>query len=83
MSVLNINSVYSYIVSLDKSQVNLLIQKLRLQGVSVKMIIPYIYPDAPNIKHLFFVFDGSEEQVPYYLLPESTMRMLCKELSIL
>ena len=72
----DINTVYEKYMQLNKKERKRLLDSLHIQGIDIEKIEPYIYSEAPGIKHLFFYLKGRKEAVPYYLLEENTWRAI-------
>lgn len=72
----NINTVYEKYMQLNKKERKRLLDSLHIHGIDIKKIEPYVYSEAPGIKHLFFYFRGRKEAVPYYLLEENIWRTI-------
>lgn len=39
-----------------------------LSDLQITNIECYFYPEVPDIKHVFFYFDGEKDAVPYFML---------------
>ncbi len=80
MKSYDIDTLYQKYKSLNKRQRVRLLSRLQAQGIAIVRIQPYVYPEAPGIKHLFFYFEGSREAVPYFLLESSVWQAVQREL---
>ena len=49
----NINTVYEKYMQLNKKERKRLLDSLHIHGIDIKKIEPYVYSEAPGIKHLF------------------------------
>ena len=63
--------LYIYLKSLSSTEMRQLISDLRMQGIPIKSIRPYSYPELPEAFHIFFRFDDSDEELDYFQLPAS------------
>lgn len=63
--------LYIYLKSLSKAEMRQLISDLRTQGIPVKSIRPYAYPEMPKAFHILFSFDDSNEELDYFQLSPS------------
>lgn len=59
----DINTVYEKYMQLNKKERKRLLDSLHIQGIDIEKIEPYVYLEAPGIKHLFFYFKGRREAV--------------------
>lgn len=73
----NINSVYEAYKSLGRAQRRQLVADLCAQGIRLRRIEAYTYPEAPGIKHLFFYFEHQKEAVPYFMLEPDIWKTVC------
>ena len=71
MKTYDIDTLYQKYKSLNKRQRVRLLSRLQARGIAIVRIQPYAYSEAPDIRHLFFYFEGSPEAVPYFLLEPS------------
>jgi len=58
-----------------------LISRLQSRGISIRAIRPYAYPEMPQAFHIFFLFDGSNEELDYFQLEPDVLDAVCRELS--
>lgn len=68
--------LYIYLKSLSSSEMSRLISDLRTQGIPVKSIRPYSYPEMPGAFHIYFCFDDSEEELDYFQLPTTVYQQI-------
>ena len=61
--------LYLYLKSLSKAEMRQLISDMRMQGIPIKSIRPYSYPELPQAFHIFFRLDDSEQDLDYFQLP--------------
>lgn len=73
MKKFDINKVYNAYIGLNAKQRKDLIEQLNLLGIPVTKIEAYTYPEAPDIKHLFFYLKRNKQPVPYFLLEEEQL----------
>lgn len=52
----DINTVYEKYMQLNKKERKRLLDSLHIHGIDIEKIEPYVYSEAPGIKHLFFYF---------------------------
>lgn len=72
----NIRQIYELLNSLSRHQVEELISRLRSRGISIKSLRPYAYPEMPLAFHIFFLFDGSNEELDYFQLQPDMLQQI-------
>lgn len=77
----NIRQIYELLNSLSRHQMDELISRLQSRGISIRAIRPYAYPEMPQAFHIFFLFDGSNEELDYFQLEPDVLDAVCRELS--
>ncbi len=73
--------IYNHLSSLSHHQMDELISRLQSRGISIRAIRPYAYPEMPQAFHIFFLFDGSNEELDYFQLEPDVLDAVCRELS--
>ena len=73
--------IYKRLSSLSRHQMDELISRLQSRGISIRAIRPYTYPEMPQAFHIFFLFDGSNEELDYFQLEPDVLDAVCRELS--
>ena len=73
--------IYKHLSSLSHHQMDELISRLQSRGISIRAIRPYAYPEMPQAFHIFFLFDGSNEELDYFQLEPEVLDAVCRELS--
>ena len=73
--------IYKHLSSLSRHQMDELISRLQSRGISIRAIRPYAYPEMPQAFHIFFLFDGSNEELDYFQLEPDVLDAVCRELS--
>ena len=73
--------IYKHLSSLSRHQMDELISHLQSRGISIRAIRPYAYPEMPQAFHIFFLFDGSNEELDYFQLEPNVLDAVCRELS--
>lgn len=73
--------IYKRLSSLSRHQMDELISRLQSRGISIRAIRPYAYPEMPQAFHIFFLFDGSNEELDYFQLEPDVLDAVCRELS--
>lgn len=73
--------IYKHLSSLSRHQMDELISRLQSSGISIRAIRPYAYPEMPQAFHIFFLFDGSNEELDYFQLEPDVLDAVCRELS--
>lgn len=73
--------IYNHLSSLSRHQMDELISRLQSRGISIRAIRPYAYPEMPQAFHIFFLFDGSNEELDYFQLEPDVLDAVCRELS--
>ena len=73
--------IYKHLSSLSRHQMDELISRLQSGGISIRAIRPYTYPEMPQAFHIFFLFDGSNEELDYFQLEPDVLDAVCRELS--
>lgn len=73
--------IYKHLSSLSRHQMDELISHLQSRGISIRAIRPYAYPEMPQAFHIFFLFDGSNEELDYFQLEPDVLDAVCRELS--
>ena len=73
--------IYKHLSSLSRHQMDELISRLQSRGISIRAIRPYTYPEMPQAFHIFFLFDGSNEELDYFHLEPDVLDAVCRELS--
>lgn len=73
--------IYKRLSSLSRHQMDELISRLQSRGISIRAIRPYAYPEMPLAFHIFFLFDGSNEELDYFQLEPDVLDAVCRELS--
>ena len=73
--------IYKHLSSLSPHQMDELISRLQSRGISIRAIRPYSYPEMPQAFHIFFLFDGSNEELDYFQLEPDVLDAVCRELS--
>ncbi len=73
--------IYKRLSSLSHHQMDELISRLHSRGISIRAIRPYAYPEMPQAFHIFFLFDGSNEELDYFQLEPDVLDAVCRELS--
>ena len=73
--------IYKHLSSLSRHQMDELISRLQSRGISIRAIRPYTYPEMPQVFHIFFLFDGSNEELDYFQLEPDVLDAVCRELS--
>lgn len=71
----DIQTLHARLSSLTARQRKRLVASLRGQGIPLRDIRPFVYPEAPGIKHIFLYFEGKDEAVPYF---EVEKEMWCR-----
>ena len=69
-------SLYDICCRLSTQQWKHIIERLQEEGINVKKIEAYEYPEAKEIKHLFIHFKETAEEIPYFLLPTETFKKI-------
>lgn len=73
--------IYKRLSSLSRHQMDELISRLQSRGISIRAIRPYTYPEMPQAFHIFFLFDGFNEELDYFQLEPDVLDAVCRELS--
>lgn len=73
--------IYKHLSFLSHHQMDELISRLQSRGISIRAIRPYAYPEMPQAFHIFFLFDGSNEELDYFQLEPDVLDAVCRELS--
>lgn len=73
--------IYKHLSPLSHHQMDELISRLQSRGISIRAIRPYAYPEMPQAFHIFFLFDGSNEELDYFQLEPDVLDAVCRELS--
>lgn len=76
MEHFDIKQVYNNYIKLNKAQRKSVLRQLQKEGIPVKAIEAYTYPEAPGLVHLFFHFEGMSEGIPYFQLTEKQLEMV-------
>ena len=79
--MLSSRQIYELLNSFSRHQVEELILRLRSRGIRIRSIRPYAYPEMPQAFHIFFLFDGSNEELDYFQLEPDVLDAVCRELS--
>lgn len=64
----DINFFYDTYKKMSPSERKAYISRLRQAGINIRKIKCFSYSEAPAISHAHFLFDNSEEYLPYFLL---------------
>ena len=68
--------IYKHLSSLSRHQMDELISHLQSRGISIRAIRPYAYPEMPQAFHIFFLFDGSNEELDYFQLQPDVLQQI-------
>lgn len=76
MEHFDIKQVYNNYIKLNKAQRKSVLLQLQKEGIPVKAIEAYTYPETPGLVHLFFHFEGMSEGIPYFQLTEKQLEIV-------
>ena len=76
MEHFDIKQVYNNYIKLNKAQRKSVLLQLQKEGIPIKAIEAYTYPEAPGLVHLFFHFEGTAEGIPYFQLTEKQLEIV-------
>lgn len=77
--MLSSRQIYELLNSFSRHQVEELILRLQSRGISIRAIRPYAYPEMPQAFHIFFLFDGSNEELDYFQLQPDVLEQIMQE----
>ncbi len=76
MEHFDIKQIYDKYIQLNKAQRKNVLLQLRQEGMPIKAIEAYTYPEAQGLVHLFFYFEGTPEGIPYFQLTEKQLEIV-------